>query len=38
MMHGKPQLLKSKFKISYNLLLNLIDIGDTDFLTYTKEV
>ena len=36
MMHGKPQLLKSKFKISYNLLLNLIDIGDTDFLTYTK--
>ena len=36
MMHGKPQSLKSKFKISYNLLLNLIDIGDTDFLTYTK--
>lgn len=36
MMHGKPQMLKSKFKISYNLILNLIDIGDTDFLTYTK--
>tara|TARA_Y200000002_G_scaffold349835_1_gene326742 strand:+ start:177 stop:2732 length:2556 start_codon:yes stop_codon:yes gene_type:complete len=36
MMHGKPQSLKSKFKISYNLLLNLIDIGDTDFLTYTR--
>ena len=28
MMNGKPQTLTSKFKISYNLLLNLIDIGD----------
>jgi superfamily II RNA helicase len=26
MMHGKPQTLVSKFKISYNLLLNLIDL------------
>jgi superfamily II RNA helicase len=28
MMNGKPQALISKFKISYNLLLNLLDIGD----------
>ena len=26
MMHGKPQTLVSKFKISYNLLLSLIDL------------
>ena len=34
MMSGKPQLMTSKFKLSYNLLLNLIDIGNanvTDF-------
>lgn len=36
MMHGKPQSLTSKFKISFNLLLNLIDIGDTDFVHYAK--
>ena len=36
MLHGKPQTLTSKFKISYNLLLNLIDIGDTDFVNYAK--
>ena len=36
MLHGKPQTLTSKFKISYNLLLNLIDIGDTDFVSYAK--
>lgn len=28
MMSGKPPVLVSKFKISYNLMLNLIDIGD----------
>ena len=36
MMKGKPQTLISKFKISYNLLLNLIDIGETDYTRYAK--
>ena len=36
MMQGKPQKLVSKFKISYNLLLNLIDIGDQDFLKFVQ--
>jgi len=36
MMQGKPQKLISKFKISYNLLLNLIDIGDQNFLEFAK--
>ncbi len=36
MMHGMPQTLSSKFKISYNLLLNLISIGDTRFTEYAK--
>jgi antiviral helicase SKI2 len=36
MMHGKPQKLVSKFKVSYNLLLNLIDIGDQDFLKFVQ--
>ena len=36
MMHGKPQSLVSKFKISYNLLLNLVDMGDHDFVNYAK--
>jgi superfamily II RNA helicase len=36
MMNGQPQTLKSKFKISYNLLLNLIDIGETDFSCFAK--
>jgi len=36
MMHGKPQTLISKFKISYNLLLNLINIGDHDYLKFCK--
>jgi superfamily II RNA helicase len=36
MLKGKPQRLVSKFKISYNLLLNLIDIGDQDFLNFVK--
>ena len=36
-MKGNPQTLTSKFKISYNLLLNLIDIGETDYTTYAKK-
>jgi superfamily II RNA helicase len=36
MMHGKPQTLISKFKISYNLLLNLISMGDHDYLKFCK--
>lgn len=36
MMKGKPQSLVSKFKISYNLILNLIDIGETDYTKYAK--
>ena len=36
MMKGKPQSLVSRFKISYNLLLNLIDIGETDYTKYAK--
>ena len=35
-MKGTPQTLVSKFKISYNLILNLIDIGETDYTRYTK--
>ena len=35
-MKGKPQTLVSKFKISYNLLLNLIDIGESDYTRYAK--
>lgn len=35
-MKGNPQILVSKFKISYNLLLNLIDIGETDYTRYSK--
>ena len=37
MMNGKPQKLVSKFKISYNLLLNLLSIGETDFNKYTRK-
>ena len=37
MMNGKPQTLTSKFKISYNLLLNLIDIGDTNLVGFAKK-
>jgi superfamily II RNA helicase len=29
-MNGKPQTLVSKFKLSYNLLLNLVDSGDEE--------
>jgi hypothetical protein len=36
MMQGKPQSLVSKFKISFSLLLNLIDMGETDFTSYTE--
>jgi superfamily II RNA helicase len=34
MMNGKPQTLTSKFKISYNLLLNLLDIGDKNLAKF----
>jgi superfamily II RNA helicase len=37
MMKGKPQTLVSKFKISYNLLLNLVDINETNYLKYIKQ-
>jgi superfamily II RNA helicase len=37
MLKGKPQILTSKFKISYNLLLNLIDIGDTNFNAFSNK-
>ena len=37
MMNGKPQTLSSKFKISYNLILNLIDIGDTNLVGFAKQ-
>jgi superfamily II RNA helicase len=36
MMNGKPQKLTSKFKISYNLLLNLLDIGDTNLVSFAS--
>jgi len=36
MMKGTPQKLTSKFKISYNLLLNLISIGDQQFINFAK--
>jgi superfamily II RNA helicase len=36
MLKGKPQTLVSKFKISYNLILNLIDIDETDYTKYAK--
>ena len=37
MLNGKPQTLTSKFKISYNLLLNLVDIGDTNLVGFAKK-
>jgi superfamily II RNA helicase len=37
MMSGKPQLMTSKFKLSYNLLLNLIDIGDTNMTDFANK-
>jgi len=36
MMKGTPQTLVSKFKISFNLILNLIDIGDNNFVEFAK--
>jgi len=36
MMNGKPQKLTSKFKISYNLILNLLDIGDTNLVSFAS--
>jgi superfamily II RNA helicase len=36
MMNGKPQKLTSKFKISYNLILNLLDIGDTQLVSFAS--
>ena len=36
MMNGKPQTLTSKFKISYNLLLNLLDIGDQNLTQFAS--
>jgi superfamily II RNA helicase len=35
-MKNKPQTLTSKFKISYNLILNLIDKGDTNYTRFVK--
>lgn len=37
MMNGKPQSLTSKFKISYNLLLNLLDVGDSKLVDFAKK-
>jgi len=37
MLTGRPQTLTSKFKISYNLLLNLIDIGDSNLINFAKK-
>ena len=36
MMHGKPQTLVSKFKISYNLILNLVEMGDQQFTQFAQ--
>lgn len=36
MMSGKPQTLTSKFKISYNLILNLLDIGDQNLTQFAS--
>ena len=37
MMNGKPQALTSKFKISYNLLLNLLYIGDKNLVQFASK-
>jgi hypothetical protein len=36
MLKGKPHALMSNFKISPNLMLNLIDIGDKEFVEFAK--
>jgi superfamily II RNA helicase len=37
MMMGKPQTLVSKFKISYNLLLNLVNSGEDNLIDFAKK-
>lgn len=37
MMNGKSQSLSSKFKMSYNIILNLLDVGNTDFNSFTRQ-
>ena len=37
MLRGQPQALFSKFKISYNLLLNLIGSDVSDFIGFTRK-
>lgn len=37
MMNNKPPVLKSKFKISFNLLLSLIDIGKNNFSEFAEK-
>ncbi|MFY7728092.1 MAG: DEAD/DEAH box helicase [Flavobacterium sp.] len=37
MMNGKPPTLTSKFKISYNLLLNLIAMGDARLVQFASK-
>lgn len=36
-MKGEPQTLVSKFRINYNLMLNLIDIGESDYAKYMSQ-
>jgi len=36
MMNGRPQILTSKFKLSYNLLLNLLDTGDKNIICFAN--
>jgi superfamily II RNA helicase len=36
MMNGKPQILVSKFKISYNLILNLLETGDHNLVEFVR--
>ena len=36
MLKGSPQTLCSKFKVSYNLLLNLIETGDKNIIGFSK--
>jgi len=37
MMSGKSQSLHSKFKISYSLLLNLVQTGETNFMDFANK-
>jgi superfamily II RNA helicase len=37
MMDGKPQTLSSKFKISFQLVLNLLSIGDKHLVQFAKK-